>query len=36
MSKPTARYTPKKQNPLHMIHKWSIEHPYVVSRSTWR
>ena len=24
------RYETKRHNPLHMIHRWSIEHPYAV------
>ncbi len=24
------RYETKRQNPLHMIHRWSIEHPYAI------
>lgn len=28
--KPTRRFDVHGLNPLHMIHKWSIEHPYIV------
>ena len=24
------KFTPHRQNPLHLIHRWSIEHPYAV------
>lgn len=30
MSLPIEPQWPKKLNPLHMIHKWSIEHPYAI------
>ncbi|MCB8933741.1 MAG: efflux RND transporter permease subunit [Fimbriimonadaceae bacterium] len=28
--KPALQYGTKRPNPLHLIHKWSIEHPYAV------
>lgn len=26
----SPKFTPRRQNPLHLIHRWSIEHPYAV------